>query len=70
LPDTDQQCAKDRLEREIHQMTPVKWEIFNKLCQHYKQQPLVTVGTKVIGPRSTFAQKIAEITTAAEEEVS
>jgi len=57
------------LEREIHQMTPVRRKLFNKLFQHHKRQLLQEVGTKATGPRSIFAKTVAQIKTAAEEEV-
>jgi len=50
-------------------MTPVKRKLFDKLFQHHKQQLLQEVGTKATGPRSIFAKKLAQIKTAAEEEV-
>jgi len=67
--DADRQSAKERLEREIHQVTPDKRKLFDKLFQHHKRQRLQEVGTKATSPRSTFAKKLAQMTTAAEEEV-
>jgi len=67
--EADRQRAIERLEREIHQMTPVKRKLFDKLFQHHEQQLLQEVGTKATGPRSIFAKKLAQIKTAAEEEV-
>jgi len=61
--------AIERLEREIHQMTPVKCKLFNKLFQHHERQLLQEVRTKATGPRSTFPKKLAQMKTAAEEEV-
>jgi len=42
---------------------------FDKLFQHHERQPLQEVGTKATSPRSIFTKKIAQIETAAEEEV-
>jgi len=57
--DADWQSAKERMEREIHQVTPVKFKLFNKLFQNHTQQLLQEVGTKATGPRSTFTKKLA-----------
>jgi len=65
----DRERAIVRLEREIHQMTPVKCKLFDRLLQHHKRQLLQEVGTKPISPRSTFAKKIAQMKTATEEAV-
>jgi len=67
--DADRQSAKERLEREFHQVTPVKCKLFDKSFQHHKRQLLQEVGTEVTGPRSTFAKKLTQMKTAAEEEV-
>jgi len=67
--DADRHSAIERLERKIHQVTPVKCKLFDKLFQHDKRQLLQEVGTKATGPRSTFAKKLAQIKTVAEEEV-
>jgi hypothetical protein len=48
---------------------PVKHNLCDKLFQHHQQQLLQEVGTKATGPRSTFAKKLAQMKTAAEEEV-
>ena len=56
------------MEREIHQVTPAKRKLFDKLFQHHERQLLQEVGTKASGPRSIFAKKLAEMKTAAEEE--
>jgi hypothetical protein len=50
-------------------MTPVKCNLCHASLQHYQQQQLQDVGTKVPIPRSTFTNKVAQILTAAEEEV-
>jgi hypothetical protein len=50
-------------------VTPAKRKLFDKLFQHHKRQLLQEVGTKATGPRSTFAKKLAQMKTAAEEEV-
>jgi len=66
--DADWQRAIERLERVIHQVTPAKRKLFDKLFQHHERQLLQEVGTKASGPRSIFAKKLAEMKTAAEEE--
>jgi len=67
--DAGLQIANYRLEREIQQVTPVKCKHFDKLFQHHERQLLQVVRTKATGPRSTFANKLAQMRTAAEEEV-
>jgi hypothetical protein len=67
--EADRDRAIEQLEREIHQMTPVKRKLFDKLFQHHQRQILQEVGTKATGPRSTFAKKLTQMKTAAEEEV-
>jgi len=64
----DRQRAIEQLEREIHQMIPVKPKLFDKLFQHHERQLLQEVGTKATGPRSIFAKKLAQMKTAAEED--
>jgi hypothetical protein len=56
------------LERKIHQVTPAKRKLFNKLFQHHERQLLQEAGTKASGPRNIFAKKLAQMKTAAEEE--
>jgi len=60
------QTAIERLEREIHQMTPVKWKLFDTSFQHHERQLLQQVGTNATGRRSIFTEKLAQIKTAAE----
>jgi len=67
--EADRRRAIERFERDIHQMTPVKCKLFDKLFQHHERQLLQEVGTKATGPRSIFAKKLAQMKTAAEEEV-
>ena len=67
--DADRERAIERFEGEIYQVTPAKRNLFDKSFQHHKQPPLQEVGTKATGPRSTFAQKLAQMNTAAGEEV-
>ena len=50
-------------------MTPVKGKLFDNLFQHHKWQLLQEVGSKPTGSRRTFARKLAQMQTAAEEEV-
>jgi len=54
--EADRQMAIERLEREIHQMTPGKPKLFNKLFQHHKRQLLQEFGTKATGPRRILAK--------------
>jgi len=49
-------------------VTPAKRKDFDKLSQHHERQLLQEVGTKATGPRSIFAEKLAQMKTAAEEE--
>jgi len=49
-------------------VTPAKLKLFDKLFQHRERQLLQEVGTKATGPRSIFAKKLPQMTTAAEEE--
>jgi hypothetical protein len=55
------------LEREIHQVTPAKSKLFDKVFQHHERPLLREVGTKATGPRSIFAKKLAQMKTAVEE---
>jgi len=68
---SDANCQKaiERLEREIHQVTPAKHKLFDKLFQHHEWQLSQEVGTKGTGPRSKFAKQPALMKTAAEDEV-
>jgi len=66
--DADRQRAIEQLESQIHQVTPGKRKLFDKLFQHHERQLLPEVGTKATGPRSIFAKKLAQMKTAAEEE--
>jgi hypothetical protein len=66
--DADRQKAIERLEREIHQVTPAERMLFHKLFQHHERQLLQTVGSEATGPRSIFAKQLALMKTAAEHE--
>jgi len=66
--DADCQKAIEQLEREIHQMTPAKPKLFDKLFQRHERQLLLEVGTKATGPRSKFAKDLALMKAAAEDE--
>jgi hypothetical protein len=57
--DADCQKAIERLEREIHQVTPAKRKLFDKLFQRHKRQLLQEVGTKTTSSRSNFAKELA-----------
>ena len=46
----DRQRAIERLEHEIHQVTPTECKLFDKLFQHYERQLLQEVGTKATSP--------------------
>ena len=65
--DADHQKAIERLEHKIHQVTPAKRRLFDKLFQCHERQLLQEVGTKATGPRSKFANELALKITAAEE---
>jgi len=56
--DADHQKAIERLEREIHQVTPAKRKLFDKLFQCHERQLLQEVGTKATGPRSKFPKHL------------
>jgi len=66
--DADCQKAIEQLEHEIHQVTPAKRKLFDKLFQHYERQLLQEVGTKATGPKSIFTKQLARMRTAAEDE--
>jgi len=66
--DADRQRAIERLENEIHQVTPATCKFFDKLFQHHVRQRLQEVGTKATGPRSIFTKKLVSMKTVAEEE--
>jgi len=65
--DADHQNAIKRLKRKIHQVTPAKCKLFNKLFQSPERRQLQEVGTKATGPRSKFAPELAVMKTAAED---
>jgi len=67
---SDAECQKaiERLECEIHQVTPVEHKLCDQLFQHHERQLLQEVGTKATGPTSIFAKELAIITAAAEDE--
>ena len=67
--EADQQTAKDRLERDIHQMTPVIYRLFDKLFQHHERQLLQQFWANATSTRSTFTRNLAQMKTAAKEEV-
>ena len=52
----------------MHQVTPAKRKLLDKLFQHYERLLLQEVRTKATGPRSIFAKDVAQMKTAAEEE--
>jgi len=63
----DCQKAIERLEREIHQVTPSKCKLFDKILQCHKRQLLQEVGTKATGPTIKFARELALQKTAAND---
>jgi len=65
--DADRQKAIERLELEIHQVTPAKRKHSDKLFQHHERQLLQDIGTKATLPRSIFAKQLAPMRTAAED---
>ena len=66
--DADLQRAIERLESEIHQLTPAKSKRFDKSFQRHERQLLQRVRTKATNPRSIFAKILAQMRTAEEEE--
>jgi len=66
--DADQQRAIVRLEREIHQVTPAKRKLFDKLFQRHERQLLQEVRTKKTSPRSIFTKQLALMNTTAEDQ--
>ena len=66
--DDDRQTALERLECEIHQVTPAKCKLCDKLFQCHERQLLQEVGTKATGPRSKFTKGPALMGTATEDE--
>jgi len=52
--DAERQKAIERLEREIHLVTPAKRKLFDKLFECHEQQLFHDVGTKATSPRSKF----------------
>jgi len=67
--DADRQRATEWLEGKIHQMTPVRSNLFYELIPPHERQLLQDVGMKATSPRSTFAEKLAQMKTAAGDEV-
>ena len=57
--DANRQKAIKQLEREIHQLTPAKLKLFNKLFHLHERQLLNAGGTKANGPRRIFAKELA-----------
>ena len=65
--DADDQKAIERLEREIHQVTPAKRKLFDKCFQYYERQLLREAWTKATGPRGKFAKELTTRKGAAED---
>jgi len=63
----DRQKSIQLLEREIHQVTPAKSNLFDKLFQHHVWQLLQEVGTKATGLRIKLSKAPALTKTAAED---
>jgi hypothetical protein len=57
------------LEREIHQVTPAKCKLFDKLFERHERQQLQEVRTKATGPRRIIAEYLALLKAPAEDEV-
>jgi hypothetical protein len=66
--DADYQKAIERLERDIHQVTPAERKLFDKLFERQEQQLLQEVWTTATSPRSKFATDLAIMKAAAEDE--
>jgi len=66
--DADRQRAIERLEHEIHQVTPAERKLFDTLFLNHEQQLLQEVGTEATGPRSIFAINLALRKATTEEE--
>jgi len=64
----DYQQVRERLESEIHQVTPAKRKPFDKLFQHLERPLLQEVGTKATGPRSIFGTPLGVMKTGGEAE--
>jgi len=65
--DADRQKATERLEREIHQVTPAKCKLFNKVFKYHERQQLHEVRTKATGPRCKLANEHSVMKTAAND---
>jgi len=66
--DADHQKAIERLEHEIHLVTPAKRKLFDKLFECHERQLLQKVRIKATGPRSKLAKDFALMKAAAEDE--
>jgi hypothetical protein len=64
----DRQNAIERLEREIHLVTPAKRKLFDRLFERHERQLLQEIGTQATSPRSKFAKDLALLKDAAEDE--
>jgi len=65
--DADRQKSIERLEREIHLVTPAKRKLFDKLFKRHERQQLQEIGTKATSPRSKFAEDLALMKAASED---
>jgi len=52
----------------MHQVTPAKRMLFEKLFQHHERHLLQEVGTKATSPRTIFAKTLVQMKTAAVEQ--
>jgi hypothetical protein len=66
--DADCQNAIERLEHEIHQVTPAKPKLFNKLFERRERQLLQEVKTKAASRRCKFAKDLALTKATTEDE--
>jgi hypothetical protein len=57
------------LEHEIHQVIPLERKHYDNSFRRHKRQLFHEVGTSETSPRSTFANKLAQLNTAAQEEI-
>jgi len=67
--EADHQKAIEQLERKIHQVTPAKHNLVDKLFQRHEQQLLPEAGTKGTSPKSKYAKELALKKTAVEDVV-
>jgi len=57
--DAEWQKPNEPLERKLHQLTPAKLKLFDKLLQHHERHLLQEVGVKATSPGSLCAKYLA-----------